>query len=260
MAQTKFHLDIVRSLFQKQKTATLEELKAALQTPSTMTVFRRLKALGYHSSYSHRGKYYTLSEIPAFDVLGLWSYESVRFSAYGNLLDTARVFIEEAEAGFSAGELQRLLQVETKKALLRLYRANLIHREQVDGVYVYFAFEKGRQRQQHLSRQDQAATWGIGRSVSGDVLSQELKAAIILFFSLLDEQQRRLYAGLEAFKLGHGGDRQMAEFLGLDVHTIARGRRALFAGDVQRNRVRKKGGGRKPVEKKRPKSSPKSPS
>ena len=35
----------------------------------------------------------------------------------------------------------------------------------------------------------------------------ELKAAIILFFSVLDEQQRRLYAGLESLTLGHGGDR-----------------------------------------------------
>jgi hypothetical protein len=35
---------------------------------------------------------------------------------------------------------------------------------------------------------------------------EELKAAILLFYSLLDEQQRRLFAGLESIKLGHGGD------------------------------------------------------
>ena len=99
----------------------------------------------------------------------------------------------------------------------------------------------------------------MDRSLSGEVLSQELKAAIILFFSLLDEKQRRLYAGLEAFKLGHGGDCQISEFLGINVHTVARGRRELFAGDVERDRVRKKGGGRKPVEKKRQRSSRKSP-
>src|SRR6266481_970445 len=43
-----------------------------------------------------------------------------------------------------------------------------------------------------------------------EISPDELKAAILLFYSLLDEQQRRLYAGLESFKLGHGGDRQLA--------------------------------------------------
>ena len=59
-----------------------------------------------------------------------------------------------------------------------------------------------------------------------------LKVLIILFFSLLDEQQRRLYAGLEAHKFGHGGDRRIAEFFGLDAHTVARGRQELFEEQV----------------------------
>jgi len=83
--------------------------------------------------------------------------------------------------------------------------------------------------------------------------SDELRAAIILFSSLLDEQQRRLYAGLESFKLGRGGDDRIAEFLQLNPHTVAKGRRQLLARDVEVDRIRKVGGGRKPVEKKRPK-------
>ena len=79
-----------------------------------------------------------------------------------------------------------------------------------------------------------------------------MKAAIILFYSLLDERQRRLYAGLEAHKVGYGGDHKMAEFLGLDVHTVARGRRELLGGEVARQRVRQAGGGRKAAEKKSP--------
>jgi hypothetical protein len=56
------------------------------------------------------------------------------------------------------------------------------------------------------------------------VSEEELKASILLFYSLLDEQQRRLYAGLESLKLGRGGDHQLADFLDLDPHTVARGR------------------------------------
>ena len=79
-------------------------------------------------------------------------------------------------------------------------------------------------------------------------------AAIVLFYSLLDEQQRRLYAGLESLKQGHGGDRQLAEILGLDEETVARGRQELLEAKVQRNRVRQSGGGRPRVEKKHPPS------
>ena len=104
-------------------------------------------------------------------------------------------------------------------------------------------------------REKSTADAAIGLPTEIVALSHELKAAIILFFSLLDEQQRRLYAGLEAQKMGHGGDRKIAGLLGLDVHTVAKGRRELFGGQVRRGGVRKKGAGRKAMEKKCRKSS-----
>ena len=82
-------------------------------------------------------------------------------------------------------------------------------------------------------------------------MPDELRAAIVLFFSLLDEKQRRLYAGLEALKTGRGGDARIATLLGLDAGTVSRGRRELLAQDVEVGRVRGAGGGSKSVEKKR---------
>jgi len=158
--------------------------------------------------------------------------------------------VEEAVAGLTASELQGLLSVEVKEPLLQLYRRRRIDRQQIENAYVYFSRQSSIGRQQRLQRQSRPAELEISDSSVGADLSPELKAAIILFYSLLDEQQRRLYAGLEAHKLGHGGDSKIAEFLGLDVHTVARGRRELFGEQVQRQRVRKKGGGRPPAEKK----------
>jgi hypothetical protein len=40
-----------------------------------------------------------------------------------------------------------------------------------------------------------------------------LKAAILVFYSLLDEQQRRLFAGLESIKLGRGAIPSWRRFL-----------------------------------------------
>jgi len=252
MGRVRFGEDVLGSFLLKNKIATLEELKHVIGSSATMTVFRKLRALGYRTSYSHRGSYYTLVEIPQFDEQGLWSYRAVWFSRDGNLLATAQRFVEEASAGLTVSELRAMLQVEVKEALLDLYRKRLIDREKIGGVYVYLSREDGMRRNQTLRREEPQAFWELGESPIGAEVSPELKAAIILFFSLLDEQQRRLYAGLEAQKLGYGGDSKIAEFLGLDVHTVARGRRELFSEQVHREGVREKGAGRKRAEKKLP--------
>ncbi|MFQ5804712.1 MAG: hypothetical protein ACE5JQ_17625, partial [Candidatus Methylomirabilales bacterium] len=144
---------------------------------------------------------------------------------------------------------------EVKHALLQLTRAGKISRCKMGRSHVYVSTESGRRRQQRLSREDRQAPADVGMGLVVEAVPDEIRAAISLFFSLLDEQQRRLYAGLEAAKLGHGGDRRIAELLGLDVHTVAKGRRALVDDAVDRGRLRDAGGGRKRVEKKRRTSS-----
>jgi hypothetical protein len=250
MKKPVFETEDLLSLLKKRVIVTLDEMKQALGTSSTMTVFRKLKQLGYRTSYSHRGKYYTLAEIPIFDEQELWSYDDVWFSRKGSLLDTSCYFVEHAQIGFTANELATVLHVEVKQPLLQLQRQGRIDREKIGGVYVYLSSNNGRKRSQHLLREEREMALEIGSSLPPQVLSDELKAAIILFFSLLDEKQRRLYAGLESHKLGHGGDSKISELLGVDVHTVSHGRRELFSGQVQWEGIRKRGGGRKRVEKK----------
>jgi hypothetical protein len=195
-----------------------------------------------------------LADIPQFNEQGLWSYRDVGFSREGTLLATAQRFVEQALAGLTASELQALLGVEVKQSLLQLYEQKRLARQVIDDVYVYLTRDAARQRQQRLEREARPAAQEIEEpavAVTGK-LSPELNAAIILFYSLLDERQRRLYAGLEAHKAGYGGDRKIAEFLGLDVHTVARGRRELLEGEIERRGIRQAGAGRKRTEKKSP--------
>ena len=138
-----FAAQILRSFLQRKQIATLQELKEALGTISTMTVFRKLKTLGYRTSYSDRGKYYTLADIPRFDAQGLWSCRNVWFSREGNLLATAQKFVEQSPAGFTASELQAVLNVEVKQSLLDLAERRRLERRPMEGVYVYFAREAG---------------------------------------------------------------------------------------------------------------------
>lgn len=234
-----FTTDTLRELFHRQSIATLPELAGALGGAAPRTVFRRLAELEHRTSYSHRGAYYTLNAVARFDVHGLWSHREVRFSIHGTLLDTAVALVEQAVAGYFADELEELVQVTVKDALRQLVTTGRLQRRSCADRYLYGAAERGRWQEQWTARQAQA---------------DELPAAVALFYGLLDEQQRRLYAGLESMERGHGGDQRMAALLGLDVSTVARGRRELLAGKVLKDRVRRAGGGRKPLEKKRPSS------
>jgi len=238
------------NMLKDRKIASLNEMKRQLRTDATMTVFRTLHRLGYVSSYSHRGGYYTLSEIPEYDDLGLWSHGEVHFSRHGNLLRTAKTLVGEAAAGRTAAELAAMLHVEAKHPLLRLARRGELTREVMHGSHVYFSSEADRRIRQRLMRNQYESTTVLGAGLAPGRLSDELKAAIVLFYSLLDERQRRLYAGLEAAKLGRGGTRKIAALLGLDTHTVAKGRQELFNGQVDRERIRNPGAGRKAVEKK----------
>ena len=67
-----------------------------------------------------------------------------------------------------------------------------------------------------------------------------------------DERNRRRIAGMEAMKRGHGGIAQVARITGLSREAITRGRDELRAREPAGPRIRKLGGGRKKVEKKRP--------
>lgn len=253
MMTQRYSTQALSKLLKKNKIATMADLKQALGTNADATVFRKLKQLSARSSYSHRGRYYTLDNIAQFDERGLWACRDVHFSKYGTLLNTAHALVESSQAGYSASELENQLQVSVKDTLRQLTRQGRLSRDRCWGSYVYYSVDpKIQKRQLRLRRRNEEQSEWIAEPISEGLLPEELRAAHLLFYSLLDEQQRRLYAGLEALKWGHGGDRKVARLLGLDVGTVAKGRQQLLHGEVLRDRIRKPGAGHPPVEKKRP--------
>lgn len=255
MNKAKYHLQDITDFFDAYKIATLDQLKQALGDPARCTLFRKLSQLAYLSSYSHRGKFYTLRSIARFKEPGLWSYRSVWFSRFGNLLQTAEALVTQSETGYSAAELKDILHVKTKHALAHLTRNGQIQRKKFESVYIYLSEKNDVARKQEKARKIRFKQSFASVIVTNpDLAVEEAKAMVVLFCSMLNERQRRLYAGLESLKLGHGGDSHIASLLGMDPHTVARGRQELISADLNPNRVRAPGGGRLSQEKKRPKS------
>lgn len=239
-----YETDKIQKYIKKVKIATLQQLKDVLGSKVTMTVSRALKKLSYRASCSHNGTFYTLDTVAEFNSDGLWTCRSVMFSIYGTLINTVQALVEDSKSGRTRKELNDILSTEVKETLLKLIKRKRLFREKIGGCYIYFSVEGQKRRAQILMRKD------VGISAEGTkVLAHELKAAIVLFYSTLDEQQRRLYAGLESIRLGRSGDKTVSQLLNIDSDTVARGRKEIMADDVILGQVRRRGGGRPNIKK-----------
>ena len=251
MRPITFDSSVLRKHLLRHKIAELPELKRVLGTDTGITVFRKLKQLGYLASYTHRGRFYTLSELARFDDRGLWSHEAVWFSRYGTLLSTVEAFVLGSSNGYYAHELADVLHAEVQEPLRHLLQQGRLSRSEFDGQFLYAAIDSTDRHNQILARRSAQAVPLAIHAVALQVSPDELKAAIVLFYALLDEQQRRLFVGLESIRVGHGGDTLLGDFFGLDAHTVARGRQQLLEQDVVSVGTRRKGGGRPSTKKKR---------
>ena len=69
----------LQKIFRRYQIVDMNMRFQTLKTKSRMSIFRRLREIGYLSSYTHTGRYYTLSRIPQFDNYGLWFYQALVF-------------------------------------------------------------------------------------------------------------------------------------------------------------------------------------
>lgn len=257
MKKERYHSNDLKRLILKNKMSTMVEMKEVMGTKVDATIFRKLRELHYLRSYSHRGKYYTVPEVVRFDAKELWSCRAVHFSKQGSLLNAIAHHVDRSVSGYFEYEIESLLHVTVRVAVLKLLKENRISRQKVAGRYLYCSSRmRKRNRQYNDRKKHQIIKNSTLESMSSEMVFQEGKTLVELFLSLLDEKQRRLFAGLESIKLGYGGDKKIAHLFGLDMHTVAKGRKELCHGEIETDKVRRVGGGRKFLEKKRRKSSP----
>ena len=147
----------LKRLFNRFPVTDLDALSRTLKTNSRMSIFRRLKDIGYFSSYTHAGSFYTLAHIPQFDEYGLWIYQGTGFSKKGTLKATVLKLVETAPSGFPHTELNHLLRVKVPNTLLSLVRGGRIYREHIEQAYLYTSTEPTEAAEQMSLRREQLA-------------------------------------------------------------------------------------------------------
>ena len=152
----------LKRYFRRAKVAELDSLFRVLDTRSRMSVFRRLRAIGYLSSYTHTGRYYTLAHIPKYDEHGLWVFQGIGFSTAGTLKNTVVALVHEAEAGRRHTELENILRIRVHNTLLILVRDGAIGRERIEGAYLYVSADRSRVDEQVERRKELDVQAAVG--------------------------------------------------------------------------------------------------
>lgn len=139
-------------LFSRNPISDLPTLKRALGASSRTTVFHALSAVGYCSSYSHAGRYYTLANTPRFDDDGLWAHGTALFSRDRTLRATLLRLIVHAPAGKTHAELQAQLRLKVHNTLLDLVTEKQIGRTELESLYLYVSADAAHAKAQLEAR------------------------------------------------------------------------------------------------------------
>ncbi len=174
--------DKVARVLQRKRVADMETLRNAVGERSRRSIFRDLVQLGYLSSYTHVGRYYTLKSIPSFDEQGLWFHQDIGFSRAGTLKQTVALLVEQTPEGRTHDELRTLLRVRVHNTVLELLRQGRIGRERLQHVYLYVSADPSRAAAQVAERKALTATLAEVLRVATDqevveVLVEALRAA-----------------------------------------------------------------------------------
>jgi len=141
-------------MFRKNYIATIDEVFQILDTNSRMSAFRRLRSMGYLTSFTNAGRYYTLSDIPRFDKQGLWFYQDVGFSHAGTLKATVIELVNFSAAGMTPNEALNLLRLRVPNslhnALHGLIKDGYLKRQRLQGIPLYTSIDS------HIARKQMA--------------------------------------------------------------------------------------------------------
>lgn len=133
---------IILKKFRSKKVLTIEDLTVLLAR-SIRTARRFVKEHQIMTSINKNARFYTLPDIPIFDRNGIWQYQDIFFSQYGNLKQTILHLILDSESGLTAIEVGRMVGLADNSPFMStLKKIDTIKKEEFGKRgYIYYAHE-----------------------------------------------------------------------------------------------------------------------
>ena len=128
----------LQEIFKKFRVLTLNHV-SEINKCSIRTVQRQFAELAVLRSYNKNSRYYTLPNIPKFNIYGIWNYQDIYFSKYGNLRKTVKHLIISSEQGLSGNDIGAIIGLLPRSFMHHFQETEDISREKYEGVYVYFS-------------------------------------------------------------------------------------------------------------------------
>lgn len=141
----------LKEMFKKSKVLTLNQVSKTHDC-SIRTVQRQFAALAVLRSYNKNSQYYTLPDIPQFNTYGIWWYQDIFFSKYGDLRQTVKHAILASEGGLSGNEIGDIVNLVPRSFMHHFREMDGVFREKHEGVYVYFSNDSTIFKRQILKR------------------------------------------------------------------------------------------------------------
>jgi len=120
---------------------TFDELKIKSGCQSR-TLQRKIKSSNLLASYNKNARFYTVPNLCHFNHYGIWNFEQILFSKYGNLFETIIALIDKSLEGYTSKELSIIIEVKADDALRMLWLKERVRRQKTGSSNVYFSIQE----------------------------------------------------------------------------------------------------------------------
>lgn len=170
MSVSKEALKRTRDLLSSKKIMVTEELTSHMGA-SLRTAQRQLAQWSCLRSYSNNARYVALPENAWFDEHGIWVFEDVCFSKFGNLIKTVSGVVEESPHGLTSRELSRRVHLNSRSFLSQFVRRGILRSEKVGPRAHYFSADPCRF---NIQREGLKTVIGESSSVLSDAATVQM--------------------------------------------------------------------------------------
>jgi hypothetical protein len=141
-------LEYIRTFIKKNKAVTISEFFHHIAY-CEKTLRRDINELNGITSYTHRGKFITLPNIPIFDKYGIWFYKEIGFTKYKNSLELIISIIDNSE-GITKEEIEDILKIKISKQIQILLLRKRLNRIKLGAKYFYLSDELAKDKKRQM--------------------------------------------------------------------------------------------------------------